>query len=258
VRHLHQSAGISFDPADRKNGRECCERVLSRLRFVERTGSTNADLLAAERAGEGEWLVAGCQDHGRGRQGREWSSPTGNFHGSTIIELRPTDPHAPSLALVCGVALIRAVETAAPATGLMLKWPNDLLLGVGKLAGILLERAGDRVVAGFGVNLQSAPDLPDRSTAALSSVALVTPEAFAPLLAAAFARELERWRDDLPALTALWLESAHPVGSALAVYAGPGERLEGSFAGLEQDGALKLQLPSGEVRVIRAADVALA
>jgi BirA family biotin operon repressor/biotin-[acetyl-CoA-carboxylase] ligase len=228
------------------------------LRFVERTGSTNADLLAAEGAAEGEWLIAGYQDHGRGRQGREWSSPVGNFHGSTAVQLRPTDPPAPTLALVCGVALIRAVETAAPATGLMLKWPNDLLLGAGKLAGILLERAGDKVVAGFGVNLQSAPDLPDRPTAALSSVALVSPEAFAPLLAAAFARELERWRGDLPALMALWLESAHKIGSPLSVHTGPGEMLDGSFAGLASDGALKLELSSGEVRVIRAADVSLA
>jgi BirA family biotin operon repressor/biotin-[acetyl-CoA-carboxylase] ligase len=172
--------------------------------------------------------------------------------------LRPADPPAPSLALVCGVALIRAVEAAAPATGLMLKWPNDLMLGSGKLAGILLERAGERVVAGFGVNLQSAPDLADRPAAALSSVALVSPDAFAPLLAAAFARELERWRTDLPALTALWLESAHKVGSRLTVHAGPDEQLDGSFAGLAEDGALKLQLASGELRLIRAADVSLA
>ena len=112
-------------------------------------------------------------------------------------------------------------------------------------------------VAGFGVNLKSAPQLPDRATATLSSVALISPEAFAPLLAAAFARELERWRSDLPALTALWLESANKVGSALSVHAGPDEQLQGSFAGLEPDGALRLQLPSGEVRVIRAADVSL-
>lgn len=208
-------------------------------------------------AAEGEWLIAAAQEEGRGRQGREWLSPSGNFHGSTVVQLRPTDPPAPSLALVCGVALIRAVEAAAPATGLILKWPNDLLLGPGKLGGILLERSADKVVAGFGVNLASAPEVPDRLTAALSSVVLVSPEAFAPLLAAAFARELERWRTDLPALTALWMESAHKVGSPLTVHAGPGELLEGTFDGLEADGALRLRLGSGEIRVIRAADVSL-
>lgn len=228
------------------------------MRFVERTGSTNSDLLASADAVEGEWLVATVQDGGRGRQGRSWTSPTGNFHGSTVVDLRPGDPVPASLALAAGVALIRAVEAAAPATGLMLKWPNDLLLGPGKLGGILLERTGDRVVAGFGVNLASAPELPDRPAAALSSVALVSPEAFAPLLAAAFDRELERWRSDLPGLIGLWLESAHPVGTALSVHASAEEMVSGSFAGLEPDGALRLRLAGGEVRIIRAADVTLA
>lgn len=227
------------------------------MRFVERTGSTNADLLAMPDATESEWLIALAQDAGRGRQGREWQSPSGNFHGSTVVELRPSDPPASSLALAAGLALIRAVEASAPAAGLMLKWPNDLLLGPGKLAGILLERTGDRVVAGFGVNLASAPDLPDRPTAALSSVALLSPEAFAPILAAAFARELERWRADLPALIGLWLESAHPVGTPLSVHTSATEQLHGTFAGLEPDGALRLRLEDGTARVIRAADVVL-
>lgn len=155
------------------------------------------------------------------------------------------------------MALIRAVEAAAPATGLMLKWPNDLLLGSAKLAGILLERQGDRVVAGFGVNLAHAPVIEGRQTAALSSVALLSPEAFAPLLAAAFARELSRWRDDPAGLLALWLESAHPIGTPLDVQVAAGERLEGSFAGLAEDGALRLALASGEERRIHAADVML-
>ena len=174
-----------------------------------------------------------------------------------MVALRPTDPPAGTLSLVAGVALIRAVEVAAPATGLMLKWPNDLLLGSGKLAGILLERNGDRVVAGFGANLAAAPDVPDRPTAALSSIALVSPEAFAPLLAAAFARELQRWRDDLPSTIGLWLESAHPPGTALTVHQRPGEKLSGTFDGLEGDGGLRLRLEGDELRVIRAADVML-
>lgn len=230
---------------------------MGRIRFVERTGSTNSDLLAETHAPEGEWLIAASQEQGRGRQNRAWSSPTGNFHGSTIVRLRPTDPQAGSLALAAGLALIRAVEAAAPATGLMLKWPNDLLLGSAKLAGILLERQDDRVVAGFGINLAQAPDLPDRDTVALSSVSLVSPEAFAPLLAAAFARELQRWREDPLALTALWLESAHPVGTPLSVHVAADEKLEGTFAGLAPDGALRLALADGDERSIHAADVML-
>nr|WP_314447128.1 biotin--[acetyl-CoA-carboxylase] ligase [uncultured Sphingomonas sp.] len=230
---------------------------MTRIRFVERTGSTNSDLLAETHAPEGEWLIAARQDQGRGRQNRAWESPVGNFHGSTLIRLRPSDPQAGSLALAAGLALIRAVEAAAPATGLMLKWPNDLLLGSAKLAGILLERQEDRVVAGFGINLAHAPEIAGRDTVALSTVALVSPEAFAPLLAASFARELQRWRDDPLGLAALWLESAHPVGTSLSVRIAADERLEGTFAGLAADGALRLALPGGEERRIHAADVML-
>ena len=204
---------------------------------------------------EGEWLVALAQDAGRGRQGRSWQDGAGNFQGSTLIVLRPDDPPAATLALAAGLALIRAVEASAPATGLTLKWPNDLLLGRGKLGGILLERSGDRVVAGFGVNLAEAPDVPERSAAALGEIALVTPTAFAPVLAAAFARELERWRSDPDGQRAMWLESAHPVGTAISAHVGPDDRFEGAFAGLDPSGALQLRLADGSVQVVHAADV---
>ena len=109
---------------------------MSRIRIVERTGSTNADLLADHSAVEGDWLVARSQHSGRGRQGRTWESAEGNFLGSTMVTLKVGDPPPATLSLAAGVALIRAVEAAAPATGLILKWPNDLLMGPGKLAGI--------------------------------------------------------------------------------------------------------------------------
>ena len=81
---------------------------MTRIRFVERTGSTNSDLLAERHAPEGEWLIAARQEQGRGRQNRTWESPSGNFHGSTLIRLAPTDPQAGTLALAAGLALIRA------------------------------------------------------------------------------------------------------------------------------------------------------
>jgi len=231
--------------------------VLSRIRIVERTGSTNADLLADQSAVEGDWLIALAQDAGRGRQGRQWQSLAGNFFGSTLVVLQEGDPQPASLSLVAGIALIRAVEAAAPATGLMLKWPNDLLMGQAKLGGILLERSGARVIAGFGLNLSSAPDLQDRQAAALSSIALVSPQGFAPLLAGAFARYLEMWRTDSKRLTTAWMESAHPVGTPLRFHNDLGTEAEGRFAGLDPDGALRLALADGSERVIRAGDVTL-
>lgn len=138
----------------------------------------------------------------------------------------------------------------------MLKWPNDVLLLGKKLAGILLERSGHRVVIGFGVNLASAPDLPGRATASLPGG--TTPEAFAPLLASSFDRLLHLWRASEPLLLAqAWLARAHPIGSRLTVHSSASELLEGRFDGLEPDGALRLRLEDGTLEIVRAGDVEL-
>ena len=229
--------------------------VLSRIRIVERTGSTNADLLADEAAREGDWLVALAQDGGRGRQGRAWESLQGNFAGSTLVRLEAGDPPAQMLSLAAGLALVEALEVVAPGRSATLKWPNDVLLDGGKLAGILLERAGDRVVIGFGVNLAGAPAIPGRPTAALDGT--MAPQAFAPLLAGSFARSVQQWRSDPASLPDRWLDRAHPIGSALKVHLDSDSIVEGRFEGLSDDGALLLRTPSGAIETIRAGDVEL-
>lgn len=139
----------------------------------------------------------------------------------------------------------------------MLKWPNDLLLLGRKLAGILLERSGNRVVVGFGVNLASAPDLEDRQCASLSG--RITPQAFAPLLAGSVARLLQLWRDSPPPLIAqAWLARAHPPGTPLKVHASSDEIVSGRFDGLESDGALRLRRHDGSLEIVRAGDISLA
>ena len=231
---------------------------MSRLRFVDETGSTNADLLSDFGAIEGDWLIARNQRSGRGRQGRDWHSLEGNFFGSTIVNLRRSDPEAPTLALVAGLALIDAIGVAAPAAPVSLKWPNDVMRGAGKLAGILLERSGDRVVAGFGVNLAIEPGVEGRKTASLSDMP-ISVEAFAPLLAGAFSRLLGAWRMAEPAsLARSWEERAHPRGTPLTVHQSADEVVDGTFEGIEPDGALRLRLGDGSVAIIRAGDVDLA
>ena len=229
---------------------------MGRIRIVDRAGSTNAVLLGDHGAIEGDWLVALAQDVGRGRQGRVWSSLEGNFAGSTIIQLRPDDPPAPGLSLACGLALIEAVDAVAPGAATLLKWPNDLLLGQAKLAGILLERSGDRIVAGFGVNLAEAPAIEGRATASLGRV--ITPQAFVPILAASMARLIGLWRaSDPSSFGRAWLARAHPVGTALSVHDGTGKRLAGHFEGLDPDGSLRLRLDGGAIEIVRAGDVTL-
>jgi BirA family transcriptional regulator, biotin operon repressor / biotin---[acetyl-CoA-carboxylase] ligase len=230
------------------------------IRTVAETGSTNEDVaaLAREGAPEGVWLRAERQTGGRGRQGRGWVSPAGNLHASTLVRLRRDDPPAPTLALVAGVALH---ETAsAHAAGISIKWPNDLLAGEGKLAGILLEREGDAVIAGFGVNLAHRPDGIDRPAASLAALAGAAPDAAAFLdsLARGFARWLGLWREEgVGPIRTAWLAAAHPVGTALAAHTAAGGRVEGRFEGLDGSGALRLRLADGSVQILHAGDVFL-
>jgi BirA family transcriptional regulator, biotin operon repressor / biotin---[acetyl-CoA-carboxylase] ligase len=138
----------------------------------------------------------------------------------------------------------------------MLKWPNDVLVLGRKLAGILLERSGQRVVIGFGVNLASAPDLPDRRSASLSG--RIGPQAFATFLAASVERLIGLWRQSEPLLLAqAWLARAHSLGTPLTVHASGDETIAGRFDGLEPDGALRLRRDDGSLEIVRAGDIAL-
>lgn len=180
----------------------------------------------------------------------------GNFYGSTLVWVRTGDPAPQTLSLAAGLALIEAVDVAVPGQPLQLKWPNDLMLAGNKLAGILLERSGDRIAVGFGVNLAGAPQLPNREGASLDGK--IVPQAFAPLLAASFARLLHLWRESPPAMLAqAWLARAHPVGTQLTVHAGADEIVSGTFDGIDPDGALRLRRADGSLHVVRAGDVQL-
>ncbi|WP_230481813.1 biotin--[acetyl-CoA-carboxylase] ligase [Sphingomonas sp. Leaf21] len=230
---------------------------------VPETGSTNADLRQLADAGgeDGLWLRADRQTAGRGRQGRDWSSPSGNFHGSTLVRLRPGDPMPATLALVAAVAMEEAVRASLPEIGarLSLKWPNDLLIDGAKLSGILLERTGDAIVIGMGINLASAPQLPDRATTALCDHGVaVAPATMQARLADAMSRWVATWREDgLAAIIARWEARAHPRGAVLTARLPDGQVLTGTFDGLASDGALRLGLADGASHVIHAGDIFL-
>lgn len=233
------------------------------ITFIAETGSTNADVLArlggADRQVEGDWLVTNRQTSGHGRQGRAWFDGTGNFMGSTVVYALAGDPPLHTLALVAGIALHAVVAKFVPASEPRIKWPNDLTIGQAKLAGILLERAGNGVVVGIGVNLARAPDVEGRETIALAQFGPAPDrDLFARDLAASFSAELGRWRDTgLKPLIARWLAAAHPPGTPLLV-GEPGEvPVEGQFYGLDPDGALILSLADGTRQIIHAGEVRL-
>ncbi len=229
------------------------------IQTVQTTASTNADMLAlaAQGAAEGLWLRAVEQTAGRGRLGRVWVSPPGNLYASTIVRLRAADPNPATLAMVAAVALDETLGAygAEP----WIKWPNDLHIGAAKLTGILLERTGDAVVVGIGVNLAHHPEGLDRPATSLPAQGLSAPDpdVFLRNLAEAFGRWLGVWRSGLEHVRRRWLDRAHSIGTALSVRLPDRAPLDGLFDGLDGDGALRLRLASGEVQVIHAADVFL-
>lgn len=174
--------------------------------------------------------------------------------------LRPGDPPAPSLALVAGIALHRAVESRAPHCGAALKWPNDLMIGSAKLAGILLERSGSTVIAGFGVNLCYAPSVPNRPTTALRERGVdIDARDFGAVLALLLEDELDAWRrDGVPSVAARWHDRAHPAGTRLVVGDGVDAGLIGAYDGLDAGGALRLRLEDGCTHIVTAGDIRLA
>jgi len=141
----------------------------ARLEGGPATGSTNDDarVLAHEGAPEGTVVLAGQQTSGRGRLGREWSSPPGGVYASIVLRPKVETPEAIVLPLVVGLGVARALDSLGAHT--LLKWPNDLLSADGrKVAGVLLEGLSEGwllswIIAGIGVNVRNAPD-PTAST----------------------------------------------------------------------------------------------
>lgn len=238
------------------------------IEVVEETASTNADLArrlgAGEHFGEGDWLRAVRQTSGRGRRGREWSAPEGNLSCSTVVGLRAGDPQVPTLAFVAALAVFDAVAQELAPSGAggarcLLKWPNDVLVDGAKIAGILLERLGDHVVVGIGVNIAAAPEVPGRATTSLRAAGGAG-DAVTVLdrLAGRFAARLEQWRaEGLAGVLADWQRRATPMGTPLTVTFDDEGTVAGAFAGLDPDGALRLRLADGSLRVVYAGDVSL-
>lgn len=209
---------------------------------------------------EGFWLRAEQQTGGRGRLARRWESPKGNLYCSTIVRLRPYDPPAGTLALVAAIAVQEAVSLFLQSGQVIIKWPNDLLIDNAKLCGMLLERNGDAIIIGVGLNIAHHPELPDRPATSMAAwgAGQVDPGYFLETLASIFARWLDIWRiQGLAPIRAQWLKHAHPLGTALSAHLPDGTVVDGLFSGLDNDGALILRLANGGSRAIHAGDIFL-
>lgn len=229
--------------------------------------STNAEAMRLAAAGETGpvWITADEQTAGRGRSGRSWLSRAGNFQASLLITLSAASPKPYQLSLVAGVAVFDAIAAAmAPPPGLRLKWPNDIYIGSGKAGGILIESsatpAGLAAVIGIGLNLVAYPDDLDRPVTCLAAHGTApAPDAVLAHVAAAMAHWLAIWAEGqgFSAIREAWLIRAHPIGERMSINTGA-ETVPGAFSGIDDDGALVLELAGGGLRRFTFGDVSLA
>ncbi|HTR96460.1 MAG TPA: biotin--[acetyl-CoA-carboxylase] ligase [Candidatus Acidoferrales bacterium] len=246
---------------------ELATRVLGRALVVRaRAGSTNDDAWEGLRAGgpSGLAVVADEQTRGRGRDGRTWThAPGRSLALSVALDAAPLGAHAALAPLAAGVALAASLEPLGVSP--RLKWPNDVLLGGRKLAGVLCEARrlpgrGDALVVGAGVNVaQREGDFPPELAASAVSLRLAGVEAAIEDVAAAYLGALEAWLDRLAcgegsALLEAWRARAAHLGARVVVRGAAGA-LEGVAEDLDADGALVLRRDDGaRVRVL-AGDV---
>lgn len=217
----------------------------------------------APQLGGPTWFLGLEQTAAKGRRGRAWSSLSGNFAAS--LAYRPGGPIAERAlrSFVASLALQDALVAATGrADGFSLKWPNDVLLNGGKLAGILLETGpSDTLIIGIGVNLRAAPARTEVEAGALGPVSLlsetgtdITPEAFLDLLAPAFADlEAQFVTYGFEPIRTRWLANAAKLGAPIRARTGT-ETLHGTFETVDAEGQLVLRTRAGQ-RLIAAGDV---
>jgi BirA family transcriptional regulator, biotin operon repressor / biotin---[acetyl-CoA-carboxylase] ligase len=231
------------------------------LQVVDETGSTNADLArqARQGAGAGLVLVAEQQTSGRGRLGRSWTAPARSGLTFSVL-LRPAGPTSRLgwLPLLTGLAVAEAVARVAE-LDVRLKWPNDLLVGDRKLAGVLAERVGDAVVVGVGLNVSAvAAELPGpQATSLVMEGAACTDRD--PVLRAVLRRiadRVARWDSPGgdPDLAAAYAGRCATLGRTIRAELPGGLELTGVAQGLDGDARL-LVLTAQGVQVVGAGDV---
>jgi BirA family biotin operon repressor/biotin-[acetyl-CoA-carboxylase] ligase len=237
-----------------------------RLSAHDALPSTNTEALALARRGETGplWVTARQQTAGRGRRGNAWISTPGNLY-ATLLLCDPAVPeNAPQLSFVAALAVYDAIIEQAftlPAE-LALKWPNDILFGTAKLAGILIESEiiamRLAVAVGIGVNCMHHPvETAYPATDLAAAGVAVSAEDLFFALSVAMARRLAQWQRgaDFQSIRADWLDRAAGIGGEMRVRLPKNREFVGRAEALDESGRLLLRLADGTLQTITAGDV---
>jgi BirA family biotin operon repressor/biotin-[acetyl-CoA-carboxylase] ligase len=238
--------------------------IAFRIEEVAEIDSTNEGLRQRAAAGAAEGLVlrADTQTAGRGRRGRGWNSPPGNLYVSLLVRPDCAPVVGATLGFVAAIALGAVLRDLTPAPVLH-KWPNDVLVGGGKITGMLLE-AGTRsdgrldwLVLGLGVNIVSHPEggIHPATDLVASGGQAITPQDLLQRFLTGFGPAYDTWnRSGFGTLRAAWLAHAAGIGDAVVARL-EREEISGRFADLDPDGTLVMALDGGGQRRIAAGDV---
>ncbi|MGQ2991310.1 MAG: biotin--[acetyl-CoA-carboxylase] ligase [Brevundimonas sp.] len=236
--------------------------------ILDSVDSTNAEARRRAEAGETGplWIVARTQSAGRGRRGREWVSQRGNLFATLLTTTRKPPADAAQTTFIAALAVAETLDVFAPSPLVTIKWPNDVMIDGEKASGILVESGahpagGLWLAVGIGVNLIHTPSGTERPATAMGGhlrgdvAAAPSPETAAEVLADRFAIWLERWEalGFQPVLNA-WIARSRGLEGPCTARLGH-ETISGMADGVEADGALRLKLADGSVRLISAGDV---
>jgi BirA family transcriptional regulator, biotin operon repressor / biotin---[acetyl-CoA-carboxylase] ligase len=226
------------------------------------TGSTNADVAAAARGGatEGLVVVADLQTAGRGRFDREWvCPPRAGLMLSVLLRPRAHPRWYGWLPLLAGVALVETVRRLGELDA-VLKWPNDLLVGGRKCAGILAEAVPDGVVIGIGLNVSLREDelpVPGATSLLLAGSACTDRDPLLRALLRTLAERYDRWSQapESDALPEAYRTHCATIGRQVTVALPDGTHLSGEATDVDASGRLLVADPDGAVTAVAAGDV---
>lgn len=227
--------------------------------------SSNAEARRRAEAGERGplWITSKAQTAGKGRRGRSWVTLAGNLAATLLFSTERKPAEAAQVSFVAALAVADMARCYVPPAKVALKWPNDVMVGGLKVCGILVESGsaaagGLWMAVGIGVNLAQAPEGTERPAAALADFmdkAPPVPGDALETLARCFADRLAQWdAGGFDPVRRDWTDMAQGLGARCVVRLEL-ETIEGVAEGLDADGALRLRLPDGQVRLVTAGDV---
>ncbi|MDQ1429531.1 MAG: BirA family transcriptional regulator [Actinomycetota bacterium] len=230
-----------------------------RIHHFEELDSTNRYLLDQARGGAPDGLVAvaDVQTAGRGRRDRRWEAPPGSSMLVSVLLRSPSDAGGASAGravMAAGVALTRAVEQVAGVSA-ALKWPNDLVVGDRKLAGLLAERDGEALVVGSGCNVNWESFPPELAASATACNFEAGRPVDRDALLVAYLSALADALADPPAVLDAYRDRLATLGRRVRVEQAGAVSVEGEATAVGDDGALVVRDDTGLQHTITAADV---